>query len=202
VCVLEGYQGESGRNYLNLGQIMCIVTMGVAKSHREVTFYYFHNTYYTTLLTYPREIKIVKIPPRTTSRDRFSRRDSHPSVDAPQKSARSAPSVGGAPRRLDARCVVEGRGLFMDKEVVKEHFDGRQGRQLRTSHQSSPANHGCRESSSLGRPLDAALSRTSVRFWRGRAFGERTSREFSANTLVAQPLSRARHRARRLMRVS
>jgi len=30
---------------------------GVAKSHREVTFYYFHNTYYTTLLTYPREIK-------------------------------------------------------------------------------------------------------------------------------------------------
>ena len=30
---------------------------GVAKSHDEVTFYRFHNTYYTTLLTYPREIK-------------------------------------------------------------------------------------------------------------------------------------------------
>jgi len=128
----------------------------------------------------------------------FARIVSH----SPQKRRGSAPSVGGAPRRLDARCVEQGRGLFMDKEVVKEHFDGRQGRQLRTSHQSSPANHGCRESSSLGRPLDAALSRTSVRFWRGRAFGERTSREFSANTLVAQPLSRARHRARRLMRVS
>jgi len=34
-----------------------LVGSGVAKSHREVTFYYFHNTYYTTLLTYPREIK-------------------------------------------------------------------------------------------------------------------------------------------------
>ena len=33
------------------------VEPGVAKSHDEVTFYRFHNTYYTTLLTYPREIK-------------------------------------------------------------------------------------------------------------------------------------------------
>ena len=30
---------------------------GVAKSQAEATFYHFHNTYYTTLLTYPREIK-------------------------------------------------------------------------------------------------------------------------------------------------
>jgi len=38
------------------------VATGVAKSHGEATFYHFHNTYYTTLLTYPRDIKIVKIP--------------------------------------------------------------------------------------------------------------------------------------------
>ena len=30
---------------------------GVAKSHDEVTFYHFVCTYYTALLTYPREIK-------------------------------------------------------------------------------------------------------------------------------------------------
>ena len=33
------------------------LTRGVAKSQAEATFYHFHNTYYTTLLTYPREIK-------------------------------------------------------------------------------------------------------------------------------------------------
>ena len=72
---------------------------GVAKSHREVTFYHFHNTYYTTLLTYPREIKIVKIPPRTTSRDRSSRRDSHP----PSLTLKSAGRPNFSPKSAQMR---------------------------------------------------------------------------------------------------
>ena len=69
----------------------------------------------------------MTIPPLTTSRDRSSRRDSRP----PSTCLRS-PSVGGAPRRLGARCGVEGRGLFMDEASVKDRFEGRRGRQLRT----------------------------------------------------------------------
>ena len=73
-----------------------------------------------------------------------------PSSDLSEKSASAPSSVGGAPRRLDARCVAEGRGLFMDKELVKEHVEGHQGRQLRTRtvriHETGGANrHGSRK---------------------------------------------------------
>ena len=78
--------------------------------HREVIFYHFHNTYYTTLLTYPREIKIVKIPPPATSWDRSSRRDSHPSFGVPQKCAIRLVSRGGAPLDGSTR-VASSRGV-------------------------------------------------------------------------------------------
>jgi len=41
----------------SLRSILGVAKSGVAKSQAEATFYHFHNTYYTTLLTYPMEIK-------------------------------------------------------------------------------------------------------------------------------------------------
>ena len=183
---------------------MLALASGVAKSHREVTFYHFHNTYYTTLLTYPREIKIVKIPPRTTSRDRSSRRDSHP----PSLTLKSAGRPNFSPKSAQMRRTRAARAARADRWRASTVRDRREkafahrARFFLQVHRSTTRRRAAAKSAEIA-PSAASLSAAPRRRRRGlmrvlarfRALFAQETPSFVDAARVAPPCRRQKDRA-------